>query len=79
VEISHLSYTPVLSPADFFLFPTEKTALKWKRLQDVEGIKKNVTTETKADPLDVSADCFQKLFKRCNTCIEAGGDYFEYK
>jgi hypothetical protein len=28
VEISHLSYTPVLSPADFFLFPTEKTALK---------------------------------------------------
>jgi histone-lysine N-methyltransferase SETMAR len=36
VEIRHSPYSPDLAPADFFLFPTVKTALKGKRFQDVE-------------------------------------------
>jgi hypothetical protein len=53
-----------------------KTALKEKRFQDVEDIKKNVMAELNAVPLHASADCFQKLFERCNKCIQVGGDYF---
>jgi hypothetical protein len=54
-----------------------KTALKGKRFQNVEDIKKNVTAELNAVPLEAFADSFQKLFERCNKCIQAGGDYFE--
>jgi hypothetical protein len=56
-----------------------KTALKGKRFQDVEDIKNSVTAELNALPLEAFADCFQKLFERCNRYIEVGGDYFEYK
>jgi hypothetical protein len=34
-----------------------KTALKGKRFQDVESIKKNVTAELNAVPLEAFADC----------------------
>jgi hypothetical protein len=40
VEISHPPYSRDLAPTDYFLFPTVKTALKGKRFQDVEDIKK---------------------------------------
>jgi hypothetical protein len=62
VEISHPSYSPDLAPAEFFLFPTVKTALKGKRFQDVEDIKKNVTAELNAVPLEAFAGYFQKQF-----------------
>jgi hypothetical protein len=38
-----------------------KTALKAKMFQDAEDIEKNMTAERKSIPLDVFADCFQKL------------------
>jgi histone-lysine N-methyltransferase SETMAR len=77
VRISHPPYSPDLSPAKFSLFPTVKTALKGKRFEDVEDIKKNVTAEMNAIPLGAISDCFQKLFVRCNKSIQVGGDYFE--
>jgi hypothetical protein len=46
-----------------------KTAIKGKRFQDVEDIKKNMTAELNAVPLEAFADCFQKHFERCNKCI----------
>jgi hypothetical protein len=54
-----------------------KTVLKGKRFQDVEDIKKNMTTELNAVPLEAFADYFQKLFERCNKCFRVGGDYFK--
>jgi hypothetical protein len=51
-----------------------KTALKGKRFQDVEDIKKNVTAELNAVPMEAFADCFQKRFGRCNKFIQIGGD-----
>jgi hypothetical protein len=63
----------------FFLFSAVKTALKGRRFQDVEGIKKNVTAELSAVPFEAFSDCFQKLFERFNKCIQVGGDYFEQK
>jgi hypothetical protein len=76
VEIIHSPYSPDLPPADFFLLPKVKTALKEKRFQDVED--KNVTAELNAVPLEAFAECFQKLFERCNKRIEEE-DYFEYE
>jgi hypothetical protein len=40
-----------------------KIALTGKRSQDVEDIKKNVTAELNAVPLEAFADCFQKHFE----------------
>jgi histone-lysine N-methyltransferase SETMAR len=77
VEISHPPYSPDLAPADFFLFPSVKTALQWKRFQDVEDIKKNVMAELNTVPLEAFADCLQKLFGGCKKCIQVGRDYFE--
>jgi hypothetical protein len=77
VEISHPSYSPDLEPLDFFLLPTVKTALKGKRFQDVEDIKKNEKAELNAVPLEAFADSFQKRFEQCNKCTQVGGNYFE--
>jgi hypothetical protein len=55
LEISHPPYIPDLAPEDFFLFPTVKTALKGKTFQDVEDIKKDVTAELNAVPLEAFA------------------------
>jgi hypothetical protein len=56
VEISQPPCSPDLAPADFFIFPVVETALKGKRFQDVEDIKKNVTAELNTVPLEVFAD-----------------------
>jgi histone-lysine N-methyltransferase SETMAR len=77
VEISHIPYSPDLAPTDFFHFPEVKSALEGKRFQDVEDIKKNVTPELNALPLEAFAGYFQKLFEPCHKCIQVGGDYFE--
>jgi hypothetical protein len=58
-----------------FLFPKVKTALKGKRVKNVEDIKKNVNWTL--FPLEAFADCFLELLKLFNTCVEAGGDYIE--
>jgi hypothetical protein len=46
-----------------FIFPEVKTALKGKRFQDVEDIKKNVISELKAVPFKVFADSLRQFFK----------------
>jgi hypothetical protein len=51
-----------------FLFPNVKTAFKGRRFQDVEGIKKNMTAELNAVPLEASVYSFQKRFKQFNKC-----------
>jgi epoxyqueuosine reductase QueG len=54
-----------------------KTALKGKRFQDAEDIKKKVKAELNAVSLEAFAECFQNLFEGCNKCIQVGRDYFE--
>jgi hypothetical protein len=62
-----------------FFFPVVETALKGKRFQDVEGIKRNVTAELNVVPFEAFADSFQKLLKRFNKYIQVDGDYVEQK
>jgi hypothetical protein len=61
----------------FFSLSYSENCPQRKGFQDIENIKKNVTSELNAVPLESFADCFQKLFERCNKCIHVGGDYFE--
>jgi hypothetical protein len=69
VEIGHPPYSPDLAPADVFLFPTVKTALKGKRFQDVEDIKKDVTAQTNGsfavlkNPLNDGTNVFKQAQK----------------
>jgi hypothetical protein len=48
-----------------------KTALKGKRFQDTEE-KHDGRSERYS--LNAAAECFQKLFKRQNKCIQVGED-----
>jgi hypothetical protein len=60
-----------------YLFPKVKTALKGKKFQEVEDIRRSTTTELKAVLLEAFSDCFQKFFKQFNKCIRVGRDCFE--
>ena len=74
VVFHHPLYSPDLVPADFFLFPRLKAAIKGARFDDVSTIKDRVTGSI---PQEAFADCFRKLYERCQTCVVADGDYFE--
>jgi hypothetical protein len=54
-----------------------KTVFKGKWFQDAEDVMKNVMAELNVVPLEAVADCFQKLFKLCNKCIQVGGDFID--
>jgi hypothetical protein len=58
---------------DFFLFPRPEKMLKLWRHENIEA----VTMELTAIPKEAFTSCFQDLQKRCQQCIDCGGDYFE--
>ncbi|WP_189514017.1 transposase, partial [Streptomyces narbonensis] len=70
----HPPYSPDLAPADFFLFPKFKTALKGRRFESVESIKENSLKELFSIPKEAYQDCFQKWKKRMHRCIDVGGE-----
>ena len=69
-------YCPDLPPADFFLFPRLKAAIRGERIADVNDIKDGVTAVLRSIPQKAFADCFRKLYERCQTCVVKDGDYF---
>ena len=71
------SYRPDLAPADFFLFPRLKAAIKGARFAEVNTVKVRVTAVLPSIVQEAFADCFLKLYERCQTCIVTDGDYFE--
>jgi transposase len=68
--------SPDLAPADFFLFPKLKSALKG-RFQTIQVITEISQKELRAVPKKEYQDCFQKWQRRWERCINAGGEYFE--
>jgi len=77
VALNHPSYSPDLSPADYFLFPKIKTALKGHRFDDRKDIEKNVTAQLSAVSSDEFHTCFQHLYNRSKKCVDVQGAYFE--
>ena len=66
-------YCPDLAPCDFWLFPK----LRGFRYETIEEIKEAVTRVNDTLTQEDFHGTFQKLLERYNTCIAAGGDYFE--
>ena len=70
-------YSPDLTPADFFLVPKLKSALKGRRFLTVEEKEENSIKDLRAIPQNKFQDAFQNWKKRWARCIESGGEYFE--
>lgn len=75
--LQHPPYSPDLAPADFFLFPRLKQALKGSRFADVEEVQNHVTAILKTIPHQDFSNSFQALYERCQKCVVASGEYFE--
>ena len=63
-------YCPDLAPADFFLVPRLKAAIKGACFSDVNAIKHRATAVLRSIPQEGFAECFRKLYERCQTCVE---------
>jgi hypothetical protein len=75
-----LSYPPCsldLAPANFFLFPKLKTAMKGTRFEAVSSVQGTVTRELKAIREGAFSRTFDSFYERCKPCAEAGGDYIK--
>jgi hypothetical protein len=69
--------THIISPCDFFFFPSLKQKVRRRPFQSAEEIM-TVTREGRGDfPANIFQQCFQQLYQRWQTCIPAKGDYFE--
>ena len=66
-------YSPDLAPCDFCLFPM----LRGYRYETTKEMKEAVTKVIDRFTQEDFDGAFQKLLKRYNRCIAAGGDYFE--
>ena len=71
--VFHPPYSPDLGPCDFWLFPKLR-GCRYKTIEEMkEAVTKVIDTLTQED----FHGAFQKLLEQYNTCIAAGGDYFE--
>ena len=70
-------YSPDLAPADFFLFPKLKSTLKGRRFEYIEEIKTNSLAHLRSIPKTAFQECFRKLKKRWQRCIQSRREYFE--
>jgi len=65
----HPTYSPDLSPPDYFLFPKFKMKLKGLHFADVAEIQEAVTDELKEIQKEEFSAAFQKLYDRAKDCI----------
>ena len=75
--ITHPPYSPDLAPADFFLFPKLKNAMKGDRFDDVPDIQRNVTRIMNSIPAEQFKRAFRHLYERSKICVEREGLYVE--
>ena len=75
--VPHPPYSPDLAPCDFCLFPKLKEKLRGCRYETIEEMKEAVTKVIDVLTQEDFHGAFQKLLKRYNKCIAAGGCYFE--
>jgi hypothetical protein len=70
-------YSPDLAPADFFLFPRIKTALKGRHFESIPAIQAAVTTALNEVPVEDFEGAYQAWESRWKKCVAAQGQYFE--
>ena len=76
-NVTTLEYLQYMVPADFYLFPRLKAALKGRRLCDSSDIITNATEELKKLSQNGFQECFQHVYSRWQKCIFERGDYLE--
>ena len=75
--LDHPSYSPDLSPCDFWLFPRLKEILAGHRFESRCGIGSVVYQCLQHIPKEDYRAAFRKWVDRCKMCVEADGAYFE--
>lgn len=75
--VPHPPYSPDLAPADFFLFPRIKSALKGTRFSSIDEIQSAVTKTLREVPEDAFQGAYRSWQSRWKKCVEAQGQYFE--
>ena len=73
--VPHTPYSPDLAPADFFLFPELKAALKG-RFQTTEEIQENTVRELRAITESAFQEAFQQREKGWERCIASRENFF---
>jgi len=73
----HPTYSPDLSPPEYFLFPKLNMKLKGFHFVDVAEIQEAVTDELNKVQKEEFSAAFQKLYDHAKACIYAKGAYFE--
>ena len=73
--LEHSPYSPDLAPADFYLFPRLKSALKGRRFCDAADVIDNATEELKRLSQNSSQEYFQYFYGRLRKCMFAQGDF----
>ena len=72
--LPHPPHAQDLVPADFFLFPCLKLALKGLLFTDVADIKQRMTMVLWEIPQEAFADSFQQLYNQSQKCVVANGE-----
>eukprot|EP00095_Tigriopus_kingsejongensis_P005538 maker-scaffold1885_size25651-snap-gene-0.2 protein:Tk05538 transcript:maker-scaffold1885_size25651-snap-gene-0.2-mRNA-1 annotation:"histone-lysine n-methyltransferase setmar" len=72
--IDHPPYSPDLAPADYFLFPTVKSALAGKTIPRRE-FQKTWERVVATIPKERFAEAYQKWYERQSKCVTIQGDY----
>jgi hypothetical protein len=70
-------YSPDLAPADIFLFPRVKTALKGCRFESIQAIQAAVTTALNEVPVEAFEGAYRAWESRWRKCVDAHRQYFE--
>jgi hypothetical protein len=63
-------YPPGMAPCGFWLFPQIKTVLKVNIFEDIDEIKKHVTSTLNTIPKDSFKICFQQWQDRWKKCCQ---------
>jgi len=71
------SYSPDLSPCDFFLLPRLQNHLKGRHFGTLDNIQKSVTGELKGISAEAFQHCHEQCKQRFRRCVAAQGKYFE--
>lgn len=77
VTLPQPPYSPDMAPADFFLFPKIKTALKGIHFGSIEAIQAAVTKALNEVPINDFQNAYQAWKRRWQKCVDAQGEYFE--
>jgi hypothetical protein len=73
--LQHPPHSPDQDPADCYLFPRLKSALKWWRFCDGTDISKNATEKLKRLSQNGFQEWFRHFNRRWQTCMVVKGEY----